>query len=251
MTYKTPSYWARAALNMLRECAEQRVAEQGRTYFKPHEKVALLGIKTQKARDIEKEIFRAVKPTWSIQDALAFCDTLIRNRYLEAKGIGILLLSRYHRRYDRDMFEIIRGWLADGHCSNWASTDALSIVILAPLLTGYPELLKELLDWTQSANPWVRRAAAVSLTPLARKGKHLDTAYGIAHSLLDAPEDLMHKAVGWLLRECGKTDDRRLEAFLLTHGARVPRTALRYAIERYPEARRKRILVQTKASFGP
>jgi 3-methyladenine DNA glycosylase AlkD len=94
---------------------------------------------------------------------------------------------------------------------------------------------------------WVRRAAAVSLTPLARRGENLDTAYSVATALLDSREDLMHKAVGWLLRECGKTDERKLEAFLLQKGPGVPRTALRYAIERFPPARRRRILEETRS----
>jgi 3-methyladenine DNA glycosylase AlkD len=66
--------------------------------------------------------------------------------------------------------------------------------------------------------------------------------------LLPYPEDLIHKANGWLLREAGKADPRRLEAFLLEHGSRIPRTTLRYAIERFSPAKRKSLLAKTKAS---
>jgi len=81
--------------------------------------------------------------------------------------------------------------------------------------------------------------------PLARHGKALDEAYRVAAALREDREDLIHKATGWLLREAGKTDPARLERFLLAQGPRLPRTALRYAIERFPAARRRRLLVQT------
>ena len=74
----------------------------------------------------------------------------------------------------------------------------------------------------------------------------LDAAYEIAGSLLGDREDLIHKATGWLLRECGKTDTGRLERFLLRHGPGIPRTTLRYAIERIPARRRKEILEATR-----
>ena len=100
--------------------------------------------------------------------------------------------------------------------------------------------------WTQAENLWLRRASLVALIPLARKGEQLDLAYTNAVRLFAAPEDLIHKATGWLLREAGKTDMPRLRAFLLQHGPRIPRTALRYAIERFPAAERKTLLTQTR-----
>jgi 3-methyladenine DNA glycosylase AlkD len=248
MKKNSAASWAKETLAVLNAAGDERVAAQARKYFKLHERVQVIGIKSAKIDEIEKEIFAAVKPTWLLADAVQFCDILIRNRFLEAKSVGIVLLSRYHKQYDKSLLETIHGWLADGHCGNWAATDVLSGRVLSPLLKRFPELLQKVASWTQSANLWVRRAAAVSLIPLARRGEHLDAAYAAAESLLGDSEDLMHKAVGWLLRECGKTDDSRLEAFLLAHGARIPRTALRYAIERFPEPRRKRLLVATKSA---
>jgi 3-methyladenine DNA glycosylase AlkD len=74
----------------------------------------------------------------------------------------------------------------------------------------------------------------------------LDPVYRIARKLFSIEDDLIEKANGWLLREAGKTDLARLEKFLLKHGRDIPRTTLRYAIEKFPEAKRIRILKATK-----
>jgi len=73
-----------------------------------------------------------------------------------------------------------------------------------------------------------------------------DAAYEVATELLGDKEDLIHKAVGWLLREAGKVDRDRLEAYLLDKGPRLPRTTLRYAIEKFPKEDRKRLLEATR-----
>ena len=78
----------------------------------------------------------------------------------------------------------------------------------------------------------------------------LDDAYAIAESLFKYPEDLIHKATGWMLREAGKPDPARLEGFLLKHGPKIPRTTLRYAIERFPPEKRKTLLEKTKGEYS-
>ena len=93
---------------------------------------------------------------------------------------------------------------------------------------------------------WVRRASAVALIPAVSRGIGLDTAYEVARRLHGDREDLLHKAVGWMLREAGKVDAVRLERFLRANGPRIPRTTVRYAIERFPPAKRRELLAVTK-----
>jgi 3-methyladenine DNA glycosylase AlkD len=88
----------------------------------------------------------------------------------------------------------------------------------------------------------VRRAAAVGLIPSVRRGVALDLAYTVAERLHRDREDLIQKAVGWMLREVGKRDPEAEEQFLRKTYQRMPRTMLRYAIERLPEERRKQYL---------
>jgi 3-methyladenine DNA glycosylase AlkD len=86
----------------------------------------------------------------------------------------------------------------------------------------------------------------VSLIPLVRRGVALDIAYAIAAALHSDSEDLIQKAVGWALREAGKADPLRLERYLRAQGPAVPRTTLRYAIERFSPGQRASIMKATR-----
>jgi len=105
-------------------------------------------------------------------------------------------------------------------------------------------------SWSRSSNLWVRRASAVSFVKPAGKSRYLDHAYRIATVLLPDAHDLIHKACGWLLREAGIADAARLERYLLEHSCAIPRTTMRYAIERFSEAKRQLILRKTRAAEG-
>ena len=95
----------------------------------------------------------------------------------------------------------------------------------------------------KSHNLWERRIAMVATLEHIRAG-NLENTFWLAEQLLDDPEDLLHKATGWMLREAGKRDAAALREFLSRQAARMPRTALRYAIEKFPPAERKRWLAR-------
>jgi 3-methyladenine DNA glycosylase AlkD len=195
---------------------------------------------------IERELYASVRKSWTFAEARVFCDALMRDRHLESKSVGLLLLKRYNRQFEEDLLATAQGWLEDGLCDNWAVTDDLSTGVLWRLLKKFESLAGEFEKWSLSPNLWVRRAGIVVFVKCAGKGCHLDRIYRIVTALLPDSHDLIHKACGWLLREAGKADARRLEKYLLKHGPAIPRTTLRYAIERFPSAKRRRILQETK-----
>jgi 3-methyladenine DNA glycosylase AlkD len=131
-------------------------------------------------------------------------------------------------------------------CDNWAVTDDLATRVITTLIDKFEPLAATVESWDHSPNLWVRRSSAVAFVYLIRKGRHLDRAYRIATVLEPDTHDLIHKACGWLLRECGKADAKRLEQHLLEHGPAIPRTTLRYAIERFSVAKRRHLLAATR-----
>jgi 3-methyladenine DNA glycosylase AlkD len=216
------------------------------SFFKKGDDVTLLGVRAPQIRAVAKQIHDQVKQSWEVTDALAFAEILAPRPQFEAKMVGILVLGRYQRLFPRSLLTRARQWVDAGWFPNWAAIDGLCPAVTTPLLRKYPSQLVRVTRWGSSRNHWLRRASVVTLVPLARRGECLDEAYGLVASLRDDSEDLMHKACGWLLREAGKTDMRRLERFLLDHGPTVPRTTVRYAIERFPETRRRQLLLKTR-----
>jgi 3-methyladenine DNA glycosylase AlkD len=186
------------------------------------------------------------KSDWTVRDALAFADALIIDRYLEVKGLGIEVLARFRRQFTPALLPAWKRWLATNHSANWATTDAICGLLLGPLVAGRPELAPTVSRWAGHRNMWVRRAANVALIPLARRGGALAILYRTARTLHDDEEDLIQKAVGWALREAGKSDIDRLERYLRENGPRIPRTTVRYAIERFPPRQRRELLMVTR-----
>lgn len=125
------------------------------------------------------------------------------------------------------------------HINNWDLVDTSAPYIIGEHLLSRPRTV--LYSLVQSPNLWERRIAMVATMALIKRGD-LDDAFAIAALLLDDKHDLIHKAVGWMLREAGKHSTARLLEFLEQNYSAMPRTALRYAIERLPEPQRKRIL---------
>jgi 3-methyladenine DNA glycosylase AlkD len=242
----TPRQLARQAKATLAAAADRETARRTRLFFKPAEEIFAYGIKTPELRKIEKELYNSIEESWNYSDALDFAQTLLQDRHIEAKTVGLLLLSEYHKDFEESLLARAEAWLAADLCNNWAVTDLLSTQILSRLIQSHPGLILRIKRWASSPGLWVRRACAVSFVKVAGKGQHLDAAYEISTSLLMDSEDLIHKATGWLLREAGITDPQRLESYLLANGPAIPRTAVRYAIERFPKHKRATILAKTR-----
>src|SRR5262249_10376658 len=156
---------------------------------------------------------------WSVDDAMRLADVLMRNRHLEAKSVGVEIVARFRKTFTPALLPRWKTWLSMNLSANWATTDAMCGLLIGPLLADRPALAARMRAWSRDRNMWVRRASAVGLIPSVRRGAALDLAYEIAARLHVDREDLIQKAVGWMLREAGKTDLDRLERYLLANGA--------------------------------
>jgi 3-methyladenine DNA glycosylase AlkD len=214
-------------------------------FFKPWERVYTLGMSSREIRELARELAGPVRKSWKIEDAVAFAELMLRGRTFESRSVGLIVLSKFHRGYDARLLRHARRWLATNKLDNWAMTDLLCMEVLGPLLDREPQLALRMRPWTRAKSPWLRRAAAAALTGPVRHGVALDEAYRTASTLAAAKEDLVHKATGWMLREAGRSDQPRLEKWLKKKGRTLHRTALRYAIEKFPEPKRRHLLLVT------
>jgi 3-methyladenine DNA glycosylase AlkD len=232
---------SRAALRAKADPVRARGAER---YFK--NTIKCYGVAAPDVHALASDLYRLVKAGWTYDDAVELCDILVRDPELEAKSVGTLVLCRFKSSFTPALFARVKAWLAADRLDNWASVDTFCTEGMGAFLERYPAYVERIKSWAFHRNRWVKRASLVSFIKLARKPEFLAAIYEISASVFPVDDDLVQKANGWLLREAGKADAARLERFLLEHGPAIPRTTLRYAIERFPPARRQALLLETK-----
>ena len=236
MRRAAPPATATAVLMELRRHRNPAQAEILRRFFKtkPGEYGAgdeFWGLKVPQVRAV---LARFPEATLDVADALL--DSPVHEVRLFA---ALALVRAYARGNAASRAEIFDFYLARAaRINNWDLVDASAPGIVGRHLP--PGKGRRILGrLAKSEVLWERRIAMVSTLEHIRRG-HLDNTFWLAERLLKDPEDLMHKATGWMLREAGKRDVDALRKFLVRHAGKMPRTALRYAIERLsPTERRK------------
>lgn len=217
----------------LQELADPVRAEGSRQYFKNSEDDVFLGVTTPECRLVAK----AFKDL-----SLPETRRLMHSEVHEERSVSHMILVERYRKGDELQKKQVYDLLMANRQTlrTWDAVDGTAPYIVGPhLLNGDKAVLYELV---KSKSLWDRRIAMVATLYFIRNNR-TDDAFRIAEKLLGDEEDLIHKATGWVLREAGKKDLPALEAFLKKHYSRIPRTALRYAIERFPEKKRKSFLV--------
>lgn len=170
---------------------------------------------------------------------LADVEVLLTNQYHEVRLMAaIILANRCKRATDQVHRQIFDFYLAHAtQMDGWDIVDSSCRDVVGEYIVRHPAERTVLDQMAASDNLWERRIAMVSTWACIRAGE-LDATYDIAEKLLGDRQDLIHKAVGWMLREAGKRDRERLRTFVMAHAHEMPRTALRYAIEHFtPEER--------------
>jgi len=158
---------------------------------------------------------------------------LIRSEFHEVRLFATLaLVDCFNRADEKNREEIYQLYQANhGFINNWDIVDCSAHKIVGPyLLNRSRETLYQLVE---NGTLWQRRIAVISCFTFIRNDD-FDDILRLSEKLLTDPEDLIHKAVGWMLREVGKRDRARLEVFLNKHNKQMPRVMLRYAIEKFP-----------------
>jgi 3-methyladenine DNA glycosylase AlkD len=219
----------------LQDNANDEVRKSAQLFFK--EPVKTYGIKTALVKAIAKETLKSLKNE-SKTNVFNLCEELWRSGYMEESFIACELSFAQRKKYEPDDFRTFEKWISS-YVTNWASCDTFCNHTVGEILMKYPQFLSRLRTWAMDDNRWVRRAAAVSLIIPARKGYFLNEIIDIASRLMKDKDDLVQKGYGWLLKVAAQKHEKAVFDFVMKHKHEMPRTALRYAIEKMPQQLKK------------
>ncbi|SET11861.1 DNA alkylation repair protein [Thalassotalea agarivorans] len=224
--------------------ADAGYAQQVTRFFKTdegsygHEDV-FIGIRMPALRALLKEVHPV---------PLEVCNQLIQHQYHEVRMFALLaMVKRFNsKKLERQL--IVESYLAHiDFVNNWDLVDSSCYYILGRWLYEQGLDCQQLFDFAKSNNLWHRRIAIISTLYFIRKQRFEETLQ-LAEQLLFDQQDLIHKSVGWMLREVGNRSLETMTAFLDKHAYQMPRTMLRYAIEKLPAQQRKAYLLASGAA---
>ncbi len=214
----------------LKNSVDEKTQNTAQKFFK--EEIKAYGVKVPVVNKIGKEYFKEIKGN-SKAEIFVLCEELWMSGYLEESFIACNWSYTLHKQYERTDFETFERWVQN-YVDNWASCDSLCNHTIGEFIEMFPGYISRLKEWATSANRWTRRAAAVTLIVPARKGLFLEDIFKITTTLLHDKNDLVQKGYGWMLKATSEAHQKEVFDFVMKHKATMPRTALRYAIEKMP-----------------
>jgi 3-methyladenine DNA glycosylase AlkD len=210
--------------------ADEEVKRSGERFFR--EAVQLYGIKSAVVIKIGKEHYSRLKKK-SKTEIFSLCEELWKSGIMEESFIACNWSYYLHKNYELADFESFDRWV-NNYVGNWASCDTLCNHSVGTLVEMYPPLMSKLKGWARSPNRWVKRASAVSLIVPARKGIFLEDIFEIADILHSDSDDMVQKGYGWMLKASSQAHQDKVFSYVMSRKATMPRTSLRYAIEKMP-----------------
>ena len=210
---------------------EARLFPEGRNCY---------GVRIPTVRKIAKKIFKGIKSS-SKNDVFAVCEELLSSKLHEPLIVSFQLAYEVRSKYTKDDLKIFESWLKK-YVRDWSSCDDFCCNAVGEILFQYPELLQKTFLWTKSSNRWLRRASAVSLIYSIRRKKNLKQIFKTARALLKDNDDMVQKGYGWMLKEASNHYQQEVLLYVMKQKETMPRTALRYAIEKLPPKLRRKIL---------
>jgi len=220
--------------------ASLKVRESGERFFR--EPVHMYGIRSSEVVRIGKDHFKKVADK-SKAEIFSICDSLWQSGIIEESFIACNWSYYMRKSYEPDDFRIFEVWVKN-YVSNWASCDTLCNHSVGTLIDMYPELMPQLKEWTKSENRWVKRAAAVTLIVPARQGRFLEDIFEMADLLHSDSDDMVQKGYGWMLKAASQAHPDRVFGYIISRKSTMPRTALRYAIEKLPQELKAKAMIK-------
>ena len=200
-------------------------------------------LKAGVVRSVSARYFKEIKGLPKAE-VFALCEKLLKAGFHGAGAIAFDWAFRLNKQYTPKDFTRFERWLKQ-YVNHWGSCDHLCTGPLGVLVRQFPELRPRVARWAHSKNRWQRRAAAVTLIPSVKKDREaLKAAFATADALIEDADDMVQKGYGWLLKVAGDSFPDEVFAYVLSRKATMPRTALRYAIEKYPQEKRRQAMAR-------
>jgi len=222
----------------LRHHSTKKHREASLRFFKEH--VNPYGVRHEQMRDLLKKYTPVVREIGA-KEYLPVAEKLLADGWFEEGELAIKLMENFEKDYDQTTMKLFEKWV-DDYIKNWAHCDWFCTRLVGRLIEKDPSLAAEVVHWTKSRNRWKRRASAVSFVLHARKGRFLDYVFLVAETLLHDKNDMVQKGVGWMLKEATKSNEAEVVEFIRQRKHNMPRTMLRYAIEKLPTKLRKELM---------
>jgi 3-methyladenine DNA glycosylase AlkD len=197
---------------------------------------------TSVVRAISKKSFNKVKHIDKSQ-LFDLCEILLESGVWTERVIAFDWAFQWRKHFEKTDFERFEQWLTN-YVHDWGSCDDFCTHAFGSLICQYPECLTNVMRWTASANRWFRRAAAVVMIYSVKRGEHVKEAFQIADKLLTDQDDMVQKGYGWMLKVISNNDPISVFKYVMKNKAGMPRTSLRYAIEKLEFSLRKQAMVK-------
>ena len=214
----------------LKAASDEKTRVSGERFFK--ENVSLYGVRSAIVGEISKQVYKEISDK-DKSYIFRLCEELWKSGIMEESFVACNWSYNVRKQFNEDDIVIFERWI-NSYVTNWASCDTFCNHTVGDLVVRFPKLITHLKSWTGSQNRWMRRASAVSLIVPARKGLFLNDIKEIASNLLTDTDDMVQKGYGWMLKSASKPHENDIFDFVMQNKARMPRTALRYAIEKMP-----------------
>ena len=214
----------------VQEISHEEVRKSGQRFFK--EEVNIAGVNSAHIGRLSKDLYKNL-PDKEKKSVFSICEMLWRSSVLEESFIACSWAYNQRKHFTEDDFYKFENWI-ENYVTNWASCDTFCNHTMGTIIDMYPHFTGNLKEWCKSENRWKRRAAAVSLIVPAREGRYMDEVFQIADLLLMDEDDMVRKGYGWLLKVCSNKHQEKVFDFVMKRKDFMPRTSLRYAIEKMP-----------------
>ncbi len=214
----------------LESLSDEQIRQRSQRFFK--EEIQLHGVKSAIFTSIQKKWFKTIKQLPK-EEILEICEALWQTGLFEEQIIACNWSAAVSKQFKPTDFPLLQSWI-EKYITNWATCDTFCNHTMGAFIEMYPQHMHYLKHMTKSPNRWMRRASAVSLIVPARKGLFLADILDIADLLLTDADDMVQKGYGWMLKVAADKHQQVILNFVIARKESMPRTALRYAIEKMP-----------------